>query len=621
MTKTLKRKFSEIYSILILGIFIMGILSIFSVQLIKEEANRMLSENYNSIQAADQMLELLDRQDSAILTYMSIDEEKGIAVFTEGMQAFLSWLYKSIEEVSTSEEEVLLEAIQNQYDYYSKAFSFLQEDRAKRGYESAITYYNQELLTTFEGLKENLRAFRDANIDNMLGKEAQIIEKTNKLTGFLIVFTLGIGFLGYYFSVRKVRYILKPLDQLAVRIKKVTAGKENEELEVKSSGEIGILETELNQMIKRLKVYDESNVDKLIAEKKKFETILNNIEEPFLIVNHQLMIETLNPAAQRCFSVTEEESRQRHLLEVIHSKELLGLIYEMEAKQKEREEKIISLGSKEMIFNVIISKCFFSDCAAYKWAILLQDITRIKKMEKIRTDFIATVSHELKTPLTSIEMGMSMLVGQEMGILNPEQSEVLDVIQDDVDRLSNLIEELLELSKIESGNVIYSRVPADIYRIAEMSIRQFAKRARYSEVKLENQIERDLPLVHADGEKLVWVFNNILNNAFKYTKAGDQIIVSSVLRKDCIEICIQDSGMGIREGYLEKLFERDFHHSDQDIEYRGSGIGLYLSKQIILAHEGRIWAESKPMYGSRFIFTIPLARKKEEQDEENISCR
>lgn len=611
MKKTLKRKFSEIYSILILGIFIMGIISIFSVHTIKEEANRMLSENYNNIQAADQMLELLDRQDSAILTYMSIDEEKGIAVFTEGMQSFLSWLYKSIEEVETDDEKELLMAIQNQYDYYSKAFSFLQEDRAKKGYESAITYYNQELLTTFEELKGNLRAFRDGNIENMLVKKEQIIEKTNKLTGIIIGFTLGIGLLGYYFSLRRVRDILKPLGQLAGRIKKVTAGKENEQLEVKSSDEIGILETELNQMIARLKIYDESNVGKLIAEKKKFETIFNNIEEPFFIINNQLMIETLNPAAEKCFSVKEEESIHKHLLEVLPSKELLNIIYKMREEEKEREEKIIQLASQEMIFNVVISKCFFSDCETYKWIILMQDITRIKKTEKIRTDFIATVSHELKTPLTSIEMGMSMLLNQEIGELSLDQNEILDVIQDDVDRLSKLIEELLELSKIESGNVIYSRVPTDIYKVAQASIKQFVKRARYSEVQLESQIEEGLPAVHADGEKLVWVFNNILNNAFKYTKAGDKITVSSVLRTDFIEICIHDSGMGIQEGYLEKLFERDFHHSDQDIEYRGSGIGLYLSKQIILAHEGQIWAESKPMYGSRFIFTIPLARSKE----------
>lgn len=603
---------------LLIGILMIGILSSFSLYVVKQETHQMLSENYNDIQAADQMLEILDRQDSAILTYISINEEKGIDLFTEGMQIFLNWLYRSQQNSPSNEEEVLLEKIQNKYDYYSKAFSFLQENRAQSGFQSAVTYYNTELVPTFEEIKQELRSFRDLNTESMLSKKEAIIQKADKLTLFIIIFTAIIGSLGYYLSIHKVRILLAPLSKLAQHIKSVVVGEENEQLEVSSEDEMGILEIEFNHMMTRLKHYDEANIDKMIAQKRKLETILNNIEEPFFIINDQCMVETLNPAASRYFHIKEQEGVRRHLLEVVESQELLTLIYEAISTNKEREEKIIHLAGKNMIFNVILSKCYFADHTAYKWIILMQNITQIKHTEKIRTDFIATVSHELKTPLTSIEMGISMLTNKEMGMLNVGQREVVEIIQDDVNSLSELIEELLALSKIESGNVVYTRMPTSIKTVVDASIKRFIERARYSEVKLESKISEELPLVIADGEKLVWVFNNILNNAFKYTKAGDCISISSRLNGDFMEICVQDSGMGIQEGYLEKLFERDFHHSDQDIEYRGSGIGLYLSRQIIIAHKGEIWAESKPMDGSRFIFTIPLV-KESKVDEEDIS--
>ena len=238
----------------------------------------------------------------------------------------------------------------------------------------------------------------------------------------------------------------------------------------------------------------------------------------------------------------------------------------------------------------------------------MQNITELKKLEKIRTDFIATVSHELKTPLTSILMGASMLDSVKFGALSVEQTDIVKAMKDDGERLSNLINELLELSKIQSGRAIYNITACSLNSIAEHSINQFSDMIIYKDVSLQNELSDNMPNVHADFEKITWVFNNLINNSFKYTNAGDAITLSAKTNKSEIEVSIRDTGMGIPQEYLDKIFDGYMQNDNKDIEYRGTGIGLQLVKEIITAHHGRIWAKSELDAGSTFTFTLPITK-------------
>ena len=280
----------------------------------------------------------------------------------------------------------------------------------------------------------------------------------------------------------------------------------------------------------------------------------------------------------------------------------MELLKTLSLTEEERREKVVFFPVKEKTYHVIATKITDQK----KYSLLMQDVTTIKETEKIRTDFIATVSHELKTPLTSILMGSSILSnsGLETG-----QQEIIDTVKEDVSRLSKLIDELLELSKIQSGNITYHLCPESVFEIANHSISQFSEVSKYHKVTIINEISKELPPVKADFEKLTLVFNNILNNAFKYTDEGDLIRLNAIEEENFIKISIQDTGLGISEENLKQLFQSDFRHSDDNIEYRGSGLGLYLSGQIINAHHGTIRAVSQPGKGSTFVFTIPTFKE------------
>lgn len=593
---TIKFKFALLYIVMVFCILTVGIVSTVSFYSISKDIDSMIETNYKNIQSVDEMLEIIDRQDSAILMYITIGKNDGIAVFTEGMQNFLNWFY--LLEANNPE----MQKIRSNYDTYCKNFSFLQEEIAKNGLNAGVDYYNHSLSPLFQSLKEDIRAIRDTNINEMFSRKKQTTENARMQSVSIFLLTLGIAIGAYFFAAVLVRRMLSPLTALSNHMKKVSNGDFTQPLNMNRSDEIGVIATEFNHMLTRLQEYETMNVSNLLAEKKKLETLTNNIENPFFIVDSQFMIEFLNPAAERFFETNAKYAEKRHIIEIIQEKEILELIKTLSLTEEERKEKIIFFPAKEKTYHVIATKI----AAQKKYSLLMQDVTTIKEIEKIRTDFIATISHELKTPLTSILMGASILSNSG---LKEEQKEIIDAVKDDVNRLSKLIDELLELSKIQAGNIIYHLSAESIFEIANHSVSQFSEVSKYHKVTIKNEISKDLPPVKADFEKLTLVFNNILNNAFKYTDEGDLIRLNAIEEENFVKVSIEDTGLGISEENLKQLFQKDFRHSDDNIEYRGSGLGLYLSGQIINAHHGAIHAVSQLGKGSTFVFTIPIFKE------------
>jgi signal transduction histidine kinase len=602
MFRTLKDKFRAIYIVLISCVLLVGAVSTISLSLTGKNVDTMIEKNYKIIQAVDEMLEIVDRQDSAVLTYLSIDTTKGITIFTEGMQDFLKALYV-VQENLTEKELAYADEIAGDYDAYCKDFSLLQEEQADYGVERAIAYYDENMTPKFTNLKENIRNLRDDNIDEMLERRDEVSSQTRILGIGILALTLVLAFVAYLFSVVRVQKILAPLYLLTDNIKSVSADGFNQHLETNSSGEIKELETEFNRMITRLQDYDQDNISQMIAQKQKLESIIDNLEDPFLLLSHDYLIEAINPSAERLFSVSGKWALGRHVLELIRDDSFFELVRAASQKDAPRQEQMLLFGDPPRIYQVIVTG--FLSGGEEKLEVLLQDVTSVTETEKIRTDFIATVSHELKTPLTTILMGTSMLSSNTLGQLNDEQQEVVDAINDDVGCLSRLIEDLLELTKIQSGNVSYHMEPTSLLEVSSASVALFSERSKYSGVSLENRMDQTIPPVIADSEKLIWVFNNILNNAFKYTKPQDSIVIFSDWDESFVFVHIKDSGLGIPKENLQRIFESDFHYHENNVEDRSSGIGLYLSKNIIEAHQGTITVKSELNQGSEFIFSLP----------------
>jgi two-component system phosphate regulon sensor histidine kinase PhoR len=236
---------------------------------------------------------------------------------------------------------------------------------------------------------------------------------------------------------------------------------------------------------------------------------------------------------------------------------------------------------------------------------MVQDLTRLRRLETVRRDFISNVSHELRTPLASLKALTETL---RDGALDDPQAapRFLNRIETEVDALTQMAQELLELSRIESGQVILNPATVPVERLLHTSVERMHLQAERAVLNLAINIPENLPLVKADEGRLEQVLVNLIHNAIKFSPPGGTISLGAAAEGRLVRFFVQDSGVGIPEDDLERIFER-FYKTDRARSSGGTGLGLSIARHIVEAHGGRIWAESREGQGSTFYFTIPSA--------------
>jgi PAS domain S-box-containing protein len=374
-------------------------------------------------------------------------------------------------------------------------------------------------------------------------------------------------------------------------------------------------------MTNRLLLYEQSTIGKLMAEKNKSLAIVKSITDPLIVLDQNYRFILINSVGEEFFEIQEADILNKHFLEVIRNGELFEHISGIfdsaihasreepkRALGEESKQKVLLLRSREQdyYFNVVVKIIRDLDAGINSIVVLFQNITQIKQLEKIKTDFVATVSHEFKTPLTSIMMGLSLLNDEKIGVLNEKQLETLRMIQEEGESLTALVTDLLEIMRLESGRSVFKIRPVSVEELIANSVKKFLEPAKRKEVSLAYEADENLPKVRADAEKITWVLNNLITNALKYTNAGDEILVTAVVKLQKMLITVKDTGMGIPPGYQDKLFDKFVQVKGYDLEVRGTGLGLAIAKEIVEANGGEIWYESALDAGSVFTFTLPL---------------
>lgn len=608
MIKTLKGKISLIYLCLVLLTAIVGFASVLNLYGLSKAIDGLLTHNYKSIDAAFRMNEAIERQDGAILRYISVDREKGMDLFLQNTDEFNKWYNIEDNNITEKGERVHIDNINTYFAQYQRCFSQLQEIRSSQGTEKAVEFYDSTILPVFTNIKYEIEALSRVNEEAMFrGKDqanGNAVYAMYILLGLSMFAVIG-GFLTAMFFTNR---FLKPISLLTEMVKRVKSGHWKQEMEIRSGDEIGELAREFNSMTLRLQEYEVSAVGKLLTEKNKSLAIVKNISDPLIVLDTQYKIILLNNSFERFFDVTEEQVLNKHLLEVIRDTHVYDYIAGVHEVKEEYSKKTIILSSGgEHYFNVIVATVKDMDEKDTGIIVVFQNVTELKKLEKTRADFIATVSHEFKTPLTSIMMGASLLTNENIGKMNEKQRNIVSTIQEDGNRITNLVNELLELSRIESGKAAFHIQPCSISAIIENSVKPLYHVAEQKEVNLYYVAEESLPKVQADYEKITWVINNLVTNALKYTNAGDEISIRAKVERGNVVVSVKDTGIGIPEEYLNKIFEKFVQVKGYDLEVRGTGLGLSIVKDIIKAHGGEIGCESKLDVGSNFVFTLPLA--------------
>ena len=380
--------------------------------------------------------------------------------------------------------------------------------------------------------------------------------------------------------------------------------------------EIGELSREFNKMTERLRSYEQMNIHQLIAEKKKSETIVENIADPVIVTDEQGILVLMNQAAATVFDVHGNDWIGKQLREVISNQSWAEILERAGTQHYEREHRDAFLAFTRngitLYFRPRQAQIIDERGNVQGIVTLLQDVTRFKDLDRMKSEFIATVSHELRTPLTSLSMGIDILSQEVVGSMNQRQKDLLAAAKDDSERLRKLVKELLDLSKLESGKYEVKKELVDFRRLVADAVRPLRLPFEEKQIELELSIPEHLPIFSADPHQLIWVISNLLSNALRFTDSGGKVHLTAKDEGNVLLITVVDTGHGISPENQEIIFDKFVQVKSPTETTPGSvGLGLAIAREVVEAHGGRIWVQSQMGIGSSFSFTLPTGRQNE----------
>lgn len=356
---------------------------------------------------------------------------------------------------------------------------------------------------------------------------------------------------------------------------------------------------ELAQALELLATRLESLVSDLGAEREKAAAILSTFGAGVLLLNKEGQVTELNKTAENLFKVPREAAAGRPFISLVRDHEMDAIVQRcLETNQKQTGVVQMSGGKQYLDLTAMpLSNSIL---------VLVQDITEIRRLEKVRQDFIANISHELRTPIASCKAIVETL---QSGAINDKKiaEDFLQRMQVEADKLAQMVSELGELSRIESGDFSLKLEPVDMAGVVRRVAERLRTQAERAQLSLSLDISASLPLVMADANRIEQVLVNVLHNAIKFTPRHGRITISSGVEDNSVIISVSDSGIGIPADDLPRIFER-FYKVDKARSGGGTGLGLAIAKHIVQAHGGRIWAESEEGKGSTFSFSLPIAK-------------
>ncbi len=417
---------------------------------------------------------------------------------------------------------------------------------------------------------------------------------------FILAFTMLVNLPGN---------IANPIKELTTSIKQIAAQNYSERVHFEQHNEFGELAAAFNTMAGKLQEYQAGSLEKLMMEKKRIETLINNMSEPVIGLDNNRYILFMNNTALQVAGLQQQTVIGKPVQEIAAKNDLVKTLTEElfnpAAATSSAPVKIYA-NNKESYFEkeIIPIRIIPTGEKEEKHigdVIMLQNITPYKELDFAKTNFIATVSHELKTPISAIKMSLQLLENKQIGTLNAEQQDLVESIRDDAGRLLKITGELLNMTQVESGSIHINITPTDVQEIIHYAVNANKTAAEQKQISIN--IKAGTPVsVFADSEKTAWVLTNLLSNAIRYSHDHSTIDITVQEENDKVKFTVTDTGQGIPPEYIDKVFDRYFRIPGTKKE--GTGLGLSISKEFIEAQGGTISATSDFGAGSTFSFWL-----------------
>ncbi|TVR05486.1 MAG: HAMP domain-containing protein [Phormidium sp. GEM2.Bin31] len=419
--------------------------------------------------------------------------------------------------------------------------------------------------------------------------------------------------------------ITRPIKELLVGVKNIASGDFRQRIDLPFGGELGELIESFNEMAERLERYEEQNIEELTAEKAKLETLVSTIADGAVLLDNQMNVVLVNPTARRIFGWDDHAligTNVLHAFPAAIQVELTRPMYQMAKGERDSGEFRISISEPTpRMIRILVTTVLDRERENVKGiAITVQDITREVELNEAKSQFISNISHELRTPLFNIKSFIETLHEYGDDLSDRERREFLETANHETDRLTRLVNDVLDLSRLESCR-IYRLEPLDIVQPIEQTLRTYQLNAKDKEIELKQEVEEELPSVLGHYDLLLQVFANLVGNALKFTEAGGKVIVRAYLLSSLtpeeshtiegptryVRVEIADTGIGIGEEDREAIFDRFFRVENRVHTLEGTGLGLSIVRNIIDKHHTNVNLVSEVGVGTTFWFDLAVA--------------
>jgi two-component system, NtrC family, sensor histidine kinase KinB len=590
---------------LLLIVAVVGVLSVHTLNESSQAIERILRENYDTVAACDHMkvtLEKLDRQAELCLWE---DRPEVCRQSQPVLDEFDQNLRFQQGNVTVPGEQELTDRLTESWKCYSRDLAnFYQLSNLSERQE----FYRRRLLPRSQKVRVATQKIIELNLNNMVAADGQAQQRaaqTRKAMLFLLF--IGIG-LGVGFTVLAGPAILSPIASLTRSVREIQKGNLDLVVNVRSQDEIGQLGAAVNQMAASLREFRRSDQAHLLRTKHSTQLALDSLSEAVAICDPGGKIELANDVAQHLFGLapesTVDETRNAKISQIFWR----VCRQERPYRPKGYEGAIqVFIKEEEHFFLPQAIPIFDQERQIAGVTLMLTDVTLLRHLDEVKTGLISTVSHELKTPLTSIRLAIHVLLNEKLGPLSPQQMELLVTAREDSDRLYRVIEDLLDISRIESGQAEIRLQPVNVEELILQATDKMRAAFLDRKITLDIELAPDVPRVLADPTRLQLVFDNLLSNGLKYTRMGGKVTIAVQPEDNMVRFSVEDTGIGIAPEFLPRLFEKFFRVPGQ--EQISSGLGLTIAKEIVEAHGGTINVASEPSKGTKFTFTVKAVKE------------
>lgn len=588
---------------LALAIVLLGLVASSTTSELAAKTDAVLRDNYRSVLAAQRMKEAIERIDSGAVFLLLGREPEARAQIADNEARFdaeLTVEEHNITEAGEVDSAKKLDAAWRTY------VGHLHEFIAKPDTGSYFAVLAPGFLAVKDGADEVLAINQDA----MVRKSDQAIRSSARARSVIAV-VAGLALIaGVVASMVLTTRLLRPLSILGHAVRRIGAGDLVARAQLKGKDEIAQLAQDFNTMAGHLEQYRKSSLGELLVAQSASQAVIDSLPDPVVVVGLRGELLNVNQAAERLVGISVESGRgvsdaepaTREAIERV-TKHVLGGNGAYVPRGLDEAFRVPASGGDVQLLPRG-APIYSEEGVIDGTTIVLQDVTRLLRFDELKNNLVATVAHEFRTPLTSLRMAIHMCIEGAVGDLNEKQLDLLYVAREDCERLQTIVDDLLDLSRIQSGRIDISRRRVAPETLVHQAVDAHAAAAKLAGLALRTEVMPGLGEVEADPDRIQLAFDNLINNALRYTKEGE-VVVRALPGEGNVRFEVSDTGAGIPLEHQAAIFEKFYRVPGAP--KGGAGLGLFIAKEIVEAHGGQIGFSSEPGQGATFWFTIPTS--------------